>query len=116
MSSGVMNPLQIIVGLQRTSLSPTRYEILPSLAAAKPFAYTRRPISQICSLILRSLIPEFHWLAICPFLLSIRRRAAGRNHLQRFKFERIENGGVVGLDRFHGGIKRGPGFGPFADG
>ena len=34
MSSGFMKPLQIIVGEQSTSFSPTRIEMLPSFAAA----------------------------------------------------------------------------------
>ncbi len=36
MSSGFIKPLQIIVGVHSTSFSPMRYEMLPSLAAAKP--------------------------------------------------------------------------------
>ena len=59
-SSGFMNPLQIIVGEQTTSFGPTRTEMFPSFAAANPFAYTRRPISQISSLIRRSVTPLFH--------------------------------------------------------
>ena len=63
-SSGFMNPLQIIVGEQTTSFGPTRTEMFPSFAAAKPFAYTRRPISQISSLIRRSCTPLFQLLAM----------------------------------------------------
>ena len=37
-SSGLMKPLQIIVGVQRTWFSLSRKEMLPSLPAAKPLA------------------------------------------------------------------------------
>src|SRR6516162_9234610 len=56
MSSGLRKPLDTIVGVQRNSRSLRRTVMLPSLAAAKPLAYTRRPISQICSFSLYSLI------------------------------------------------------------
>src|SRR5437879_1809126 len=48
MSSGLRKPLDTMVGVQRTSRSLRRTVMLPSLAAAKPLAYKRRPISQIC--------------------------------------------------------------------
>src|SRR4051812_28370224 len=54
MSSGRMNPLDTIVGVQRISRSLSRMVMLPSFAAAKPRWYTRRPISQICSFSLYS--------------------------------------------------------------
>src|SRR5712691_5623215 len=72
MSSGVMNPLQISVGEHNTSFGPTRNEMFPSFAAANPFAYTRRPISQISSLMRRSLIPLFHLLVVMVEGLSLR--------------------------------------------
>src|SRR5436305_3556247 len=56
MSSGFMNPLDTMVGVQSNSLSLSRTVMLPSLAAAKPRLYSRRPISQICSLSLYSFI------------------------------------------------------------
>src|SRR5262245_44927602 len=51
-----MKPLETIVGVQRTSRSLRRIVMLPSLAAAKPRAYRRRPISQICSFSLYSFM------------------------------------------------------------
>src|ERR1043166_7343203 len=59
MSSGFMKPLDTMVGVQRISLSLSRTVMLPSLAAAKPRLYRRRPISQICSLILYSFMVGF---------------------------------------------------------
>src|SRR5262245_32607474 len=45
-----------MVGVHSTSRSFRRTEMLPSLAAAKPLAYTFRPISQICSFSLYSFM------------------------------------------------------------
>src|ERR1043165_4519719 len=56
MSSGFMKPFVTIVGVQSCSLSLRRMVMLPSLAAAKPLLYRRRPISQICSFSLYSFI------------------------------------------------------------
>src|SRR5262245_53654979 len=55
-----MNPLDTSVGVHRISLSLSRTVMLPSLAAANPRAYSRRPISHICSLILYSFIETLH--------------------------------------------------------
>src|SRR5262249_41999791 len=57
--------------------------MLPSLAAANPLAYTRRPISQICSLILCSLI-----------------MASPDDEL-------IQDAGAVGVHRLVGRVERG---------
>src|SRR5262245_33619997 len=51
-----MKPLDTIVGVQRISLSLSRTVMLPSLAAAKPRVYRRRPISQMNSLALYSFM------------------------------------------------------------
>src|SRR5947209_19062451 len=55
-SSGFMKPLHTMVGVHRNSRSLSRAVMLPSLAAVNPLAYTRRPISQICSFSLCSFI------------------------------------------------------------
>src|SRR5262249_46045888 len=49
-----MKPFETMVGVHKISLSLRRTVMLPSFAAAKPLLYSRRPISQICSLILNS--------------------------------------------------------------
>jgi hypothetical protein len=49
-SAGSKKPLQCNVGVHKTKSSHKRAEILPSLAAAKPLWYIRRPMSQISRL------------------------------------------------------------------
>src|SRR5262245_16717664 len=54
-SSGFMKPFDTPVGVQRKRSSAMRMLMFPSLAAAKPRLYRRRPTSQISSRSLRSL-------------------------------------------------------------
>src|SRR5262249_4042402 len=56
MSSGFMKPLETMVGVQRISRSLRRMVMLPSLAAAKPLLYRRRPLSQMNSFSLYSFM------------------------------------------------------------
>src|SRR5262249_37926312 len=91
MSSPFMNPFDIIVRAHSTSLSPMRMLMLPSLAAAKPLAYTRRPISQICSLSLYSFMLFVH--QVIPFDPGDRPGS--------FRFVNnhpVEQAGAVGID------------------
>ena len=55
-SSTLRKPLLCIVGVHRTSLSLMRTVMFPSLAAANPLLYSRRPISQMSCLILCALV------------------------------------------------------------
>src|SRR5262249_41952689 len=84
MSSGFMKPLDTMVGVQSSSLSLSRTVMLPSLAAAKPRLYSRRPISQICSFSLYSFM----------FCLSI----TDHDPIQQARAERVQRF-LVGQER-----------------
>src|SRR5690348_15246356 len=103
MSSGRMKPLETIVGVHMTSRSLSRTEMLPSLAAAKPLAYTRRPISQICSLSLNSFI------MLRSSLLGRERHPASWAPPTAWLFEvqSVENAGAVGVHRLLLGVEGG---------
>src|SRR5687768_17162176 len=76
-----MKPFDTMVGVHRISLSLRRTVMLPSFAAANPLAYSRRPISQICSLSLNS--------GTCMFIISKpqdeRSDSWGSLHIQRIE-------------------------------
>src|ERR1043166_7761044 len=95
MSSTLRKPLDTIVGVQRISRSLSLIEMLPSLAAAKPLAYSRRPMSQICSFSSRSL-------GMSQFLSQV-------------DFDGVEQAGAVGVYRFFCWQKRHGCLGSFAD-
>src|SRR2546422_6431701 len=79
-----------MVGVHSTWRSLRRMLMLPSLAAAKPLAYTFRPISQICSFSLYSFM----------FL---------------FQVQLVNNTGTECVQRFFLRMKRGGRFNTFAD-
>src|SRR5262245_36513612 len=108
MSSGFMNPLDTMVGVHRISLSLSRTVMLPSFAAAKPLLYSRRPISQICSLILYSGI----CMVVIPQAPTRAQRALGGPSLH---IHRIQNARTVRIQRLLVRLKRHRGLDAFAD-
>src|SRR5207237_9255707 len=91
MSSGFMKPLDTMVGVQSNSLSLSRTVMLPSLAAAKPRLYSRRPISQICSFSLYSFILGLSFTDHDPVQQT---RAIG---IDRFTLGQEGHGGLAAL-------------------
>ena len=115
-SSGFMKPLQIIVGVQSTSFSPMRIRDIAVVAGGK--AVVVNPPADVADLFLQLVnVHEFS----CVFPSDVQPISSRPLTAQPCpggsvgNVNRVQNRGVVGVDRLVVGIKRLGGLAPFAD-